>query len=570
MKKSLVILLLFILLSCVFCAVSCGTPADDGEALYEDIINRYKELLLAKAGNEVITAPDASADEIATVLYEIARDCEDPSVMGYATKDINGDGFVELLLMNKSNKLYALFTIQNSLPTMLLRMDHMSACITPDGTVFASSYAEGGNEICTHIKKIANGKLEGLEYGCDADGENVSYYKIENGVRSEITRSEMLQLDDMAQNISTIYPSHRTKTTGFRFVPALADASQSTAPVPDFTSYDGILSAYKMIVQSFSDYEANDWINGEFDDLFCISDNESYDVFHQIFWGGIRVMPTETYFGQDYAKDGDNSYGYARKDLNGDGIEELILLNDQYEVFALFTMKDGKAVLLDGAYGVWIDENGFLRKEVSTGGMVSRDGEAYIYEIEDAELKSNVGVGYKVNMFLQKEGWYKTDGNTKTDISDEEGEALYAEYDILPSDYCNDEYTRTFSGIEFVPLFEATLASQKHVNSFSNSWFGNGDTLTVSTYTDNDVTVRIKFVYTVGEFDPETNPDPKVYINSIEGKALRSGHQYIFEIDGIKGYIEFGVTSVWVIVTESENEQVPCKAYLFNRPENDW
>ena len=165
MKKSLVILLLFILLSCVFCAVSCGTPADDGEALYEDIINRYKELLLAKAGNEVITAPDASADEIATVLYEIARDCEDPSVMGYATKDINGDGFVELLLMNKSNKLYALFTIQNSLPTMLLRMDHMSACITPDGTVFASSYAEGGNEICTHIKKIANGKLEGLEYG---------------------------------------------------------------------------------------------------------------------------------------------------------------------------------------------------------------------------------------------------------------------------------------------------------------------------------------------------------------------------------------------------------------------
>ena len=36
--------------------------------------------------------------------------------------------------------------------------------------------------------------------------------------------------------------------------------------------------------------------------------------------------------------------------------------------------------------------------------------------------------------------------------------------------------------------------------------------------------------------------------------------------DGIKGYIEFGVNSAWVIVTESQNEYVFCRAYLFDYP----
>ena len=279
-------------------------------------------------------------------------------------------------------------------------------------------------------------------------------------------------------------------------------------------------------------------------------------------------MPTETYFGYNYATDGDNSYGYAKKDLNGDGVEELILLNDNYEIFALFTEKGGKAQLVDGAYGSWIDENGRIRKELGTGGLVSRDGEGYVYVLDGVELKPEIAVGYKVNIYLQKEGWYKIEDGKKIDVSAEEGETLYAGYDILPFGYSNEEYTRTFSGIEFIPLFELTPAGQKHINTFSNASFINGDTLTVSEFSKNDATATIKFVYTEGEFDLETNPNPEVHITELNIQAIRNESRYEFEKDGVKGYIEFAVNSAWVVVTESQNEYVVCRAYLFNSPEN--
>ncbi len=579
MKNIFVLLLcLLILLS----AVSCATPITDKESedtnqqtdapdiiekpQYKDIIDKYKELLYTKKQNEVLAEPKDSANEIEVALYEIVNDCTSPSIMGYATKDINDDGVEELILLNKSNKIYALFTLQGGAPVLLLKADKMSVAITPDGTVYAHRYIKDQAQ-CTQIKKISDGKLKGLEYGSVMNEDIVTYYKSENGVKTDISKQEKLQLDQSVQSVM-INPMYQTKTTGFRFVAAVSEISSNTAPIPNFTSYDGIISAYKTIVKSFSEYEQLEWTNGKFDNLFTITDNDSYDVFHQIFWGGIRKMPTETSFGQTYANDGDNSYGYAKKDLNGDGVEELILLNDNYEIFALFTEKGEKAQLVDGAYGAWVDENGRIYKEISTGGLVGRDGEGYVYVLDGSALKTEIAVGYRVNIYLQKEGWYKIEDGAKVDISAEEGEALYAEVDIIPPRYSADEYTRSFSGIEFTPLFESTLASQKHLNTFSNLCFVNGDTLTVSAVSNNDVTVDIKFVHTVGEYDFETNTEPEVYITNLETKAIRNGNIYEFEKDGIKGYIEFAVNSAWVIVTESENEHVTCRLYLFDYPED--
>ena len=569
MKKTIIIFLLFAIL---LCSVSCMTPnASDASAvsLYDGIIERYSELLNKKANGQTIPDPDADASEIEVALCKIIQGYQaDPSLMGYATKDINGDGTPELVLLDKNNKLCALFTIQNHAPVLLLDLSLMTAVITPDGTIYAgSSYVENVGQH-TLIKRIVDGKLEGLEFGSVIEGESTSYYKIENGKRTEITFAEKNQLDSSIQHL-LITPWYHTKTAGFRFVPAITDSSlENTAPVPDFSTYDGILSAYKTVVECFSEYSPADWVNGKFDSLFHISDDETYEVFHQIFYGGIRVMPTETYLGQSYDSCGDNAYGYAKKDLNNDGIEELILLNDNYKIFAIFTMEDGEAVLVDGIYDVWVDENGFLRKEPGTGGVTGRDAEAFVYKINGAQPEVIVGIGYKVNLYLEKGEWYKTDGNTKTDISDEEGKALYAEYDILPSNYCNKEYSKTYSGIAFVPLFEATLATQEHINTYSNAHFIYGDMLTVSAVSDSDVTASIKFVHSVGEFDPITNTEPEVYTTEISVTASRVGNRYRFEKDGVKGYIEFAVNSAWVIVTESENEHVVCKAYLFDRPEN--
>ena len=550
MKKIITFLLLTALL---LSAVSCITPNTDDDVdesvYYDDIIEKYSKLLHAKSTGETVATPGDTADEIDVALCEIVKDCADPSIMGYATKDINGDGIDELVLLDKKNKLYALFTVKNDAPVLLLKLDSMIAAITPDGTVYADRYIKGEGD-CTIIKKIVDGELIGLEFGLVTQGDSHSFYKVEDGNRVEITFEERETLSRSIEQIMS-QTWYYTNTTGFRFVPAIAnDSEQNTAPVPDFSTYDGILSAYKTIVGSFSGHLETKWAAGEFDNLFNISDNDTYEIFHQIVWGAIRVKPTETYYGQEYAKDGCNAYGYAKKDLNKDGAEELILLNDNYEIFAIFTMKDGKAVLIDGTYGVWVDENGRIRKSVITGGITGRDEEVFVYEINGTKLDTVIGVGYKVNIYFEKEGWYKTDGNTKTDISDREGEALYAVYDILPTSYRNLEYTRDFSGIEFVALFEATLATEKHINTFYNPMLSKRE-LTVSAVSDNEVTVNIKILHA-----------------DLNGKAIRDGNRYGFEIDGVKGYIEFAVNSAWVIVTESENGQITPKAYLLDYLKN--
>jgi len=546
------------LASCSSCS-SCSSCKNEKEvqikSVYEDIILKYKELLEKKknSGNTLTVSDNASDTDKA--LYDIVNACEDPSIMGYATKDINGDGFDELVLMSRGNDVDALFTQKDGSPVLLLSQGTIA--IYPDGTVYSHVYVKD-TSVSVQFKRIVDGKLEGDEYGGYVNNEEkFSYYKIVNGVRSDITYDEYYYATDQSQA-----PDYITKTTGFRFIPAVADDG-GTAPVADLSSYDGIIAAYKTIVGSFSEYTQSKWIDGEFDGMFKFSDNESYDVFHAIFYGGIKVMPSKTYYGSEYAEGGDNAYGYAKKDIDGNGVEELVLMTGNYDIIAVFTLKNGKAVLLDGLCGSMIDENGKFYTSKALGGALSRDGEVFVYEIKGGELKATVALGYKVNVYLQKEGWYKIEKNSKTEISNEEGEALYAQYDIIPVGYSENEYTRTFSGLEFVPLFEAIAANDSYIGTYSQYVFVNGSILTVSAAENGFIDFVFECVHTVGEFDPENSVLPETYETLITATALFSENRYLFEKDGVKGYLQLSVNSVWVVVTESQNEHVPCKAYLF-------
>ena len=111
MKKTVVILLCFLLL---FGAASCAPTVGDGEngtkpnqdpsstvawSSYADIITEYTALLEKRINGEALAEPNASADEITVALLGIVRETADPSIMGYATKDINGDGDEELVIV---------------------------------------------------------------------------------------------------------------------------------------------------------------------------------------------------------------------------------------------------------------------------------------------------------------------------------------------------------------------------------------------------------------------------------------------------------------------------------------
>jgi hypothetical protein len=113
-------------------------------------------------------------------------------------------------------------------------------------------------------------------------------------------------------------------------------------------------------------------------------------------------------------------------------------------------------------------------------------------------------------------------------------------------------------------LFENASINHSQEKTYFNSYFVGGRELVVSSITGEGLEFTYKHIYKSGEFDPISNPNPDVYETEITGIAIKNGNNYEFDIDGLKGYIELGVASAWITVTESNNEFVQRRSYLFD------
>ncbi len=82
---------------------------------YTDVLTSYREMLSAVQNGDALETPKG---EVETLIYEIGQICE-PEKMGYALKDINGDGTDELVLMSENYEPYALFTAKKGKPVLL-------------------------------------------------------------------------------------------------------------------------------------------------------------------------------------------------------------------------------------------------------------------------------------------------------------------------------------------------------------------------------------------------------------------------------------------------------------------
>lgn len=572
MKK---VIIFFLCITLLIPLAACTRPKDkteewvDPELLYAPITEAYIALVTAKDEGKTLTAPDASASESDKAIFEVVNNYDTPADLGYAVKDINGDGVWELLLMTRQARIYALYTLTDGVPVFLFRSS-VTATIYENGRISYSEYIP--DEVSRSWEQtLVNGRLEGLEFGSEMVGENVVHYKVENGIRTEITREERNDLATLYGHNTPSDPRYTNRKNGFRFIPAIQpDPSEEQPPVADFSTYEAILELYKTAVEQIPSYTRPKWIDGEYEDLYTFRDNANYEIFHRVLYGCANLKPTTEYFGDKFHPLGQNAYGYDKKDLNGDGVEELILMTDLYDLLAVFTMKEGKAVLLKIPYGAWLDENGCFRAHLSTGGVVDRDGEGYLYEIKDGGLFCHFGVGYQVNIYLQKEGWYKIENGVRTDISGEEGEALLAQVENLPDRWSSAEYTRNKSGLTFTPLHEASLAMPTHREIYSQMGYYTGY-LTISDTSKTEVSFVWDYVAYLTEFDPEhPEIEPETFELTMEGVAVAEDGKYHFASNGVKGYLDFAVSGVWVVVTESTHEHLPCRAYLFDYPSDGY
>ncbi len=147
-----------------------------------------------------------------------------------------------------------------------------------------------------------------------------------------------------------------------------------------------------------------------------------------------------------------SSFGYALKDLDSDGSEELIWLREDYFVLAIFTIVDENAKLVDenakliGAY--WYRNKGVVLEDgciynVARNGAVYFD--RYILQLKSGDFSIVKQFG------MNGDYYYEMCGNIEKKISKEAFDKLSETYPSLLSQNEMKMYM-SGNGIEFVRL----------------------------------------------------------------------------------------------------------------------
>ena len=162
------------------------------------------------------------------------------------------------------------------------------------------------------------------------------------------------------------------------------------------------------------------------------------------------------------------SCGYAIKDLNGDGVDELVLLTDDYMVCAIFSITGGQPILLRSfrarVYG-WIDGDGLIHENVSGGTAYSTNA---VYKIADGGASMELVVEFGTNG-VEWVGdtaytvYYKLVNGEKVNITEAEIDAFTKQYgEYLGYPKCA-EATKAASGLQFTAMYtEAEIAMEMY------------------------------------------------------------------------------------------------------------
>lgn len=224
--------------------------------------------------------------------------------------------------------------------------------------------------------------------------------------------------------------------------------------------YDSVLEVYRLIVEKFPIVNQNP--RGVATEL-GIEDEAEIEAFVNLYSSIHLFYPGR---GQEDSVSPHHKLGcgYSVKDLNGDGVDELVLLNDEYYVIAVFSYADGKPILL-GNYmprgSCWIDGEGCLHENASSGSMcfshsiyeIAQGGEALVplaeYGLDDVDFP--------------KTYYYQSVGGERSSITKAQYDALDEQYGKYLGSVAGAEMTKEYSGLTFTSLYtEAEIAMEMY------------------------------------------------------------------------------------------------------------
>ena len=540
-----IIPVLLLLCGMLFLLTSCGEiPIET----YDEIIDEFRTILTEDPIPSDTAEP--SADPIKNALAEIAARCEDASVMAYSLHDINDDGMEELLLTETDGTtLHAIFTMHGN-KAVLLDIFKFGT-VKSDGCIYYAKESE--TQKTYHVKYLIDGALEGLIYGYNgtdpsADGD-AEYFRIDDGNRTALTREEYLTIQSAHQ---MQFMSNHTLDTGLYAVPLFPTEDPNPAPMLSIAAYDDVLSLCREILEIHlprtKEYKEN---NVDSRTLYTYPDAPTFRLYHQLYTLLKRCAGNS-------ADTAIYSIGYDIHDLNDDGTDELILLNETYSVLAILTMRDSVPALIS-TVAETIDANGrFCAVQYAPD---HRNGQQYcLWEIADGRCHPVIRVQSEFDDFnhtMSGMRYYAIDRGRKTPITEEEFLELAKQTELVPNEYTSQEYTRAVSGLDFNPLLTTEPAvldtaasfSQNPYTSFSANRFTQTDSHTWET--------EIDFI------TPQMSDEGRKVFIPLTTVVTEENGTYHFDSDSVRGRIEPIQGGFWLIPEEITDSSIVNKPYLY-------
>ena len=562
---------------------ACGDPDKNYEkqkTAYDGIIAEYTALLKAKQNGEELTPPDTkgmSEEEAATLeaLYGIvdSQDMEKIGDLGYGFKDMDGNGTPELILLTRYTSIRAVFTIANRKP-VLLEANY------GEGAVFLFATK---NRFFMERSTVDGSIRDATLYTCHVEGDRMVYdavygevydqekketlelYQMVDGNRTVIDKEAFNELyRERRQTLDTEY-GHTVKLfSPYIHYPLGEKVPTENLPVADFSSYEAIRETYKAISTCLDgNLWGNDWLMGAYDNLFTYPDDRSFEYYSQLLYT---------------AYEGGYNEGYDEIDLNGDGVDELVILNEDYIIKAIFTMKNGKPVMLDALTHErgWLDSEGFIHVDREDEDVLeyslyelTADGD---YNLIYSILLAQYGNYYETNYYLTKEG------KTEKITSDRFKEIYNDEYCVYTAPFEANEYNRSVSGLTYTPLTppaEDPVRNAVTKRWYKGAWLNEIPVDAHSAYgaiymsfenvTETQMDVHVTYKYAVYYPDPDNQYHSLEDIteSNLNFTARLENGVFVFEADGIKGHLEFSPKYLWLVIEESSDKRFPVGYHCY-------
>lgn len=312
-------------------------------------------------------------------------------------------------------------------------------------------------------------------------------------------------------------------------------------------NYDRVIELYTKAIDTFKRYSKAGFLSGIDIEELAITDTREKEIFSRLFQS-IRSF----YFSAEYL-DPTSMYckafsGYSEKDLNGDGVKELIILSD-FSVMAIFTFRNGVPFLLKNytvSDHVWISENGNIHQTDSYNLMTSFSHSVYQIAEDCSSLELIEEFGVRSNTIENRvfeSNYYKLANGEYTEIN----ESAYLVLEHQHGKYVSSEkcvaITKSFLQNSFVNIISGeSIATNKYQKALYNqipiydtievSYLMKNYKLPVSNlplyeisnlkyaYLDMDGDLISEMILDAGEFLQLSYRNDKVYIQPITEQAL--------------------------------------------------